>query len=152
MYKTIFFLSCGKLEIDTINRPRSSFLRRRSRLKYLPGCQYQIIVLSPDLHENTEFLEVGEIKIARFYVTQSHEEWNLSMDSHRNVGNKAFQFEFVCSYRCICPPGWSFYEELAICVDERKELCYDDWAGGRCHRARPLHLSRPECCCSDGTD
>ncbi|KAI8434520.1 hypothetical protein MSG28_012522 [Choristoneura fumiferana] len=52
-------------------------------------------------------------------------------------------------YRCICPPGWSFYEELAICVDERKELCYDEWSSGRCHRVRSLHLSRPECCCSD---
>ncbi|XP_061719868.1 fibrillin-2-like isoform X1 [Cydia pomonella] len=57
---------------------------------------------------------------------------------------------FNGGYRCECPEGWSFYEELAICVDERKELCFDNWSAGRCHDARPLQLSRPECCCSDG--
>lgn len=37
-----------------------------------------------------------------------------------------------------------------MCVDERKELCYEQWEAGRCHRARPLQLSRPDCCCSEG--
>lgn len=54
------------------------------------------------------------------------------------------------SYRCDCPPGWRFDKDAAICVDERRELCYDEWEGGRCHKARPLQLSRPDCCCSEG--
>ena len=53
-------------------------------------------------------------------------------------------------YVCDCPPGWRFDKAAAICVDERKELCYDEWDSGRCHRARPLQLGRPECCCSEG--
>lgn len=57
---------------------------------------------------------------------------------------------FDGGYRCECPSGWKFDKEAAICVDERKELCYDEWDRGRCHKARPLELARPECCCSSG--
>ncbi|GBP21742.1 Fibrillin-3 [Eumeta japonica] len=54
------------------------------------------------------------------------------------------------SFRCDCPLGWRFDAQATVCVDERRELCYDEWSAGRCHRARPLQLSHPECCCSEG--
>lgn len=54
-------------------------------------------------------------------------------------------------YVCECPTGWVFDTVSAMCVDERRELCYETWDSGRCHKARPLELSRPECCCSEGT-
>lgn len=57
---------------------------------------------------------------------------------------------FNGGYVCDCPSGWRFDKTLAVCVDERKELCYDEWESGRCHKARPLELARPECCCSEG--
>ncbi|XP_037292481.1 fibrillin-2 isoform X3 [Manduca sexta] len=57
---------------------------------------------------------------------------------------------FNGGYMCDCPAGWRFDKQAAICVDERKELCYEQWDGGRCHQARSLLLSRPECCCSEG--
>ncbi|XP_037874370.1 fibrillin-1 isoform X2 [Bombyx mori] len=57
---------------------------------------------------------------------------------------------FNGGYVCECPAGWRFDKTAAVCVDERKELCYDEWEAGRCHRARPLQLARPECCCSEG--
>ncbi|XP_053611318.1 fibrillin-2-like isoform X2 [Plodia interpunctella] len=57
---------------------------------------------------------------------------------------------FAGGYVCDCPSGWRFDKNLAVCVDERKELCYDEWESGRCHKARPLDLGRPECCCSEG--
>ncbi|KAJ8714767.1 hypothetical protein PYW07_002992 [Mythimna separata] len=70
------------------------------------------------------------------------------------------EIQYVCAggecrnfnggYVCDCPTGWRFDKAAAICVDERKELCYDEWESGRCHRARPLQLGRPECCCSEG--
>ncbi|VVC98752.1 unnamed protein product [Leptidea sinapis] len=58
--------------------------------------------------------------------------------------------ELPAPYRCDCPTGWRFDSASAVCVDERKELCYDEWDVGRCHRARPLQLARAECCCSEG--
>lgn len=57
---------------------------------------------------------------------------------------------FEGGFRCECPSGWRFDEDTAVCVDERRELCYDEWDRGRCHRARSLQLARPECCCSEG--
>ncbi|KAG7300531.1 hypothetical protein JYU34_016170 [Plutella xylostella] len=57
---------------------------------------------------------------------------------------------FDGGFRCECPQGWRFDKDAMVCVDERRELCYDAWEAGRCHRARPLQLGKPECCCSEG--
>lgn len=58
---------------------------------------------------------------------------------------------YACRFKCDCPDGWRFDKMSSQCIDEREEICYEEWDQGRCHKARPLELSKAECCCSEGT-
>ncbi|XP_026325907.1 fibrillin-2-like isoform X2 [Hyposmocoma kahamanoa] len=57
---------------------------------------------------------------------------------------------FDGGFKCDCPDGWRFDKTSSQCIDERQEICYEEWDQGRCHKARPLELTKAECCCSEG--